>query len=318
MCRLAGIGFRSPPVALWLLVGSEDVDGRIHGVVDRVVGDRVVHRVLLTGVVHRVVGGVVHRIILGAEPTGEAAGQIAVDVTDAALVAIDVGGGGVVVLDHQHTPGPTAGAAAITATTGQDAPTMAAVPAGGPSAATDGGVVDHRALIVRDDVPAGLLVGIIDLVVLTDNHRRTRTGVDVAGAGGVVIAVLLDRTVGQDVAVVVAVDDHPTVGGGVGGLVAEGDVTESQIQAVIDIGVGLRAQKPGVVMAERVVVGQHLGLTLRDESDAVSLGHRLLQPHHRITTTVQHRRRRHRSGHRLHLCRGHVRDVGCRHRAAGI
>src|SRR6478752_6012405 len=105
MCRLAGIGFRSPSVALWLLVGSEDVDGRIHGVVDRVVGDRVVHRVLGTGVVHRVVGGVVHRVVLGAEPTGETAGQIAVDVTDAALVAIDVGGGGVLGLYDQPKPG---------------------------------------------------------------------------------------------------------------------------------------------------------------------------------------------------------------------
>ena len=251
-------------------------------------------------------------------PAGDRAGDVAVDVPDGGLVAIDIGGGGVVVLDHQHTPGATGGVAAVPAATGQDAPTVAAVTAGGPTAATDSGVVDHRALVVGDDVPAGLLVGVLDLVVLTDDDRRTVAGVDVAGVGGVVIAVLLDRTVGEDVAVVVAVDDHPAVGGGVGALVTEGEVTEVQIQAAIDIGVGLRAQKPGVVMAERVVVGQHLGLTLRGKSDAMGLGHRLLQPHHRITTTMEHRRRRHRGRHRLHLRRGHVRDVGCRHGAAGI
>ena len=126
---------------------------------------------------------------------------------------------------------------------------------------------------------------------MAESHRRTVTGLDVAVVD--LVAVALDGTVAaEDVAGIVAVDCHRTVTDG-GGLVAEGDVTEVEVQVVgiVDDVVGLAMLWLAISSCRRpggrpeVVVGLLLHDPLRVERrregllrDAVVVGDRPLKP----------------------------------------
>ena len=80
-------------------------------------------------------------------------------------------------------------------------------------------------------------------------------GEDVAVVDVVVVAEHRAVTA-DDVAIVVAADRDGAVADGVGWrLVAEGDVTEVQVEpALLDTCAGLRARQPGVVVAQQIGV----------------------------------------------------------------
>src|SRR5262245_55010365 len=225
----------------------------------------VVRRVVVVAVVGGVVGVVaVRRVVVVARvhATGDVA-TVGFDVGDVA--AARVGGRGLDRSDDHPATGTTGRVAAVAATAGQDPAAVATVATDSTATAgVDVAGLDDRSVVVLDDVATtGLLRVVLDVVAVADDHRRVIARVDVAGVGVVVVAVLLHRTIGEDVAVVVAVDHHAAVGGGVRGLVAEGDVTEVQVDtALLDVVAGVRAEHvvvaQGVVVAERVVVAQRV------------------------------------------------------------
>src|ERR1700752_4725058 len=167
-------------------------------------------RVGVVAVVRRVVGVVtVRRVVVVARV--HAAGNVAtvgLDVGDVA--ATRVRGRGLGRGDDNAATGTAGRVAAVAATASQDAAAVAAVATGSTAAArVDVAGHDHWTVVVLDDVAtAGLLRVVLDLVAVAHNDRRVIARVDVAGVGVVVIAVLLHRPIREDVAVVVAVDDH--------------------------------------------------------------------------------------------------------------
>src|SRR6185437_15953255 len=250
---------------------------------------------------------------------------------DVGDVAAGGGGRGLRRSDDHPAAGPTCRIAAVAPTTGEDAAAMATVATGRTATAgIDVASLDDRTLVALDDVAAaGLLRVVLDVVAVAHDDGRVVAGVYIAGVGVVVIAVLLHRAIREDVAVVVSVYHHAAVIGGVRGLIAEGDVTEVQVDtALLHVVAGLGAQDMGIVVAQHVIVAQHvvvaegLGLRredmLRGEGDAVGLGDRLLQPLHRVTAAVDDSSRCHGRGDGLHLRGGHVLNAGVGHCTVGV
>ncbi|AFP37157.1 hypothetical protein MSMEI_0677 [Mycolicibacterium smegmatis MC2 155] len=253
----------------------------------RLVGRRVV-RVAGVGVVlHRGAHRVVLRVV--AAPVA----------TDRGLVAADVVGAGVGQDDRPAVASVTAGRAAAAD------PDQAVTAAGTATvAAAHVDVADDRAVVARDQVTARGLRVVLDVVVLAHRDVGPGAGQDVAVVGGV--AVTQDRAVtADDVTGVVPVDHHAAVGGGVRGLVAQGDVTEAQVERTllrVGAGVLVGAHDRGVVVARQigVVVAGHLRreLGLRRErrgdrrrelsGDVVVVGDRALQAHDRVAAAEQH------------------------------
>src|SRR5271166_1643980 len=195
----------------------------VAGLVDRRVG---VHRVVVRRavVVHRVVvyGAVrqrrrVHRVVVHRVVGGCRRG-----VHDVGAVVHAVGV-----------------AAAVDARRGLVAVYRRRVAVGHRRRAVTGGL-DDRAVVRGEHVAVGGDVALADPVVVADRDAGVRAGVDVAVVDGVAVAE--DRPVTADDVAVVQPGDHDGAGALRGGLVAQRDVAHLEVDAVVVLDVGGRAQ----------------------------------------------------------------------------
>src|ERR1700694_2955986 len=302
------------------------VDLLVHGVVG-------VHRVVVVAVMRAVVD--VHRVVVVMTGVDVAADVATMGVDSGDVTAVGVRRRGLGRSDdHPAAAAGVSGAAGATSAEGAAVPTLAT--GGIAPAGVDVASLDDRTLVAGDDIAT---TGVGDTAMAVARIANTAgldggtlAGEDVAGVGADVavtdhVPVTVDVGV-VDVAGVASVDDT-AVGRGV--LVAEGDVTEVQVDTtLLHVVAGLGAQDVGVVVAEdivvaeRVVVAERLrirsegGRVLRGERDAVGLGNGLLQAVHRVPAAVDDRGRSHGGRHGLHLRGGDVLDAGVLHGAGGV